>query len=435
MLTAAGVGSGLDIESMISQLMALERRPLNRLQAQKQDVQLNISANGQLRSAIARFQSATDALADSDALGGLNASSSDEAVLTLTASANADSQSHVIDVIDLATADRLSSNAYADAETAIGTGTLDITVAASTLNLTLDGSNNTLAQIRDAINNSEQNPGVTASVINVDGGSQLMLTSNDTGLANAVSVVAGGGLTGFSTSQVGTLKDALITVDGFNVTSASNTITSAISGVTLNLQSAGTANLSFSGDSSLLANAAQEFADSYNFLRGNIKALSANALSGDSMLLGLERSVNARLSTTIDMPDSATGYLFESGISFNDVGDLELDEAVLAAAVEADPTRVLALFGSDSSLTGELSTFLHGYLESDGIIDTRVETLETRDSTIDRQVERTTFRLEQTEERMRAQFTALDVLLSQLQVTGDFLTQQLDSLPSNSNNN
>jgi flagellar hook-associated protein 2 len=231
------------------------------------------------------------------------------------------------------------------------------------------------------------------------------------------------------------LKDALITVDGFNVTSASNTITSAISGVTLNLQSAGTANLSFSGDSSLLANAAQEFADSYNFLRGNIKALSANALSGDSMLLGLERSVNARLSTTIDMPDSATGYLFESGISFNDVGDLELDEAVLAAAVEADPTRVLALFGSDSSLTGELSTFLHGYLESDGIIDTRVETLETRDSTIDRQVERTTFRLEQTEERMRAQFTALDVLLSQLQVTGDFLTQQLDSLPSNSNNN
>jgi flagellar hook-associated protein 2 len=141
-------------------------------------------------------------------------------------------------------------------------------------------------------------------------------------------------LAGFSTTQLGTLQDALITVDGFNVTSASNTITSAISGVTLDLQSAGAANVSFSGDSSLLADAAREFANSYNFLRGNMKALA-----GDSMLFGLERSINAPLSKAIDMPDSTTGYLFEAGISFNDVGDLELDVTILAGAVEADPTR------------------------------------------------------------------------------------------------
>ena len=173
MLTAAGVGSGLDIESVISQLMVFERRPLNRLQGQKQDVQLNISANGQLRSAIARFQTAVEALGNSESLGGLSASSSDESVLTLSASASADSQSHAIAVTRIATADRLSSNAYTDLDTAIGTGTLDITVAGNTLNLTLDASNNTLAQIRDSINASELNPGLTASVITVDGGGSM----------------------------------------------------------------------------------------------------------------------------------------------------------------------------------------------------------------------------------------------------------------------
>ncbi|MFT5174479.1 MAG: flagellar hook-associated protein 2 [Gammaproteobacteria bacterium] len=435
MLTAAGVGSGLDIESVISQLMAFERRPLNRLEAQKQDVQLNISANGQLRSAIARFQNAINALSDSDSLGGSIASSSDESVLTLSASADADSQSHAIAVTRLATADRLSSNAYTDLDTAIGTGTLDITVAGDTLNLTLDASNNTLAQIRDAINSSGLNPGVTASVITVDGGAQLILTADETGTANAISVVAGAGLTGFSTTQLGTLQDALITVDGFNVTSGSNTISSAITGVTLNLQAPGSANVSFSGDSSLLASAAQELADSYNFLRGNMKALSANALAGDSLLLGLERSINARLSSTITLPDSSTGFLFEAGVTFDDQGDLAFDATVLAGAVNADPTRVLTMFSADSSLTGDLNTFLDGYLQDDGIIDTRIDTLESRDVSLDRQVERTTFRLAQTEERMRAQFTALDVLLARLSVTGDFLTQQLASLPSNSNNN
>ena len=269
----------------------------------------------------------------------------------------------------------------------------------------------------------------------VDFASRLILTADETGTANAISVVSGGGLSGFSTTQIGTLQDALITVDGFNVTSASNTISGAIAGVTLNLQASGTANISFSGDSSLLADAAQEFSDSYNFLRGNIKALSANALAGDSLLLGLERSINARLSSTIDMPDSATGYLFEAGITFNDVGDLEFDASVLADAVSADPTRVLTMFGADSSLNADLDSFLQGYLQDDGIIDTRIESLQNRDRVLDLQVERTTFRLDQTEERMRAQFTALDVLLSRLTVTSDFLAQQLDSLPSNSRNN
>lgn len=443
MLTAAGIGSGLDIESMITQLMAFESRPLIRLEAQKEDVRLSISANGQLRSAIGRFQSALDALADSDSLGGLSASSSDESVLTVSANAGADTQPHDIIVTQLATAHRLSSNVYADATTAIGTGTFDVTVDGNTLSLTLDGSNNTLEQIRDAINSAEDNPGVSASVLTVDDGAYLLLTADETGTANAISVVAtnddpfalpGTGLDAFTTSQLGTLQDALISVDGFDVTSGINTVTGAISGVTMTLQAAGTATVSFEGDSSLLADAAQEFVDSYNFLRGNVKALSANALAGDSLLLGLERSINARLSAVIDMPDSATGFLFESGISFDDTGDLSFNAATLSESVIADPTRILTLFGDSSSLTGDLSTFLQGYLDEDGIIEARIDSLESRDRVLDDQVERTVFRLDQTEERMRAQFTALDVLLSRLTVTSDFLSQQLENLPSISNN-
>ncbi len=430
MLTAAGVGSGLDIESMISQLMALERRPLNRLESRQRDVQLHISANGQLKGAIGRFQAAARALGDGGTLTGVKAASSDEDVLTVSASAAADTQSHDVVVTQLAAKHRLASNAYADENTAVGTGTLDITVNGNTLSLTLDGTNNTLAQIRDAINADAANPGVTASIINVDAGSQLVLTANESGTANAIAVTPGGGLAGFSTSEVNAARDAQLTVDGFAVTSASNSVTGVITGVTLELRSAGSASVDFSSDSRVLADAVEEFVSAYNGLRGNIKALANNAFKGDSILLGLERAINQRLSTPVTLPDASTGYLYEMGVTFTDQGDLQFDGAALSETVAGGASRVLDFFGAAGGLATGLDAYLDGYLQADGILDGRIESLESRKRTLDGQVANVEYRLGKTEERLRAQFTALDSLLAQLTVTSDYLAQQLRPLQS-----
>jgi len=430
MLTAAGVGSGLDIESMISQLVALERRPIERLEASKSAVALDISANGQLRSAIARFQGAVDALAEREALGAVRAASSDESVLGASAAAGAAAQVHEIEVVQLATAHRIASNAYADADTSIGSGTLDVTVGTSTLRLTLDADNSSLAQIRDAINAAPDNPGVTASVIHVDAGSRLVLGAASTGAANAVSVSAGGGLTGITTTEVAPARDALLRVDGLDAGSASNTANGVLDGVTLELAAPGTATVSLGADDSRLSEAVQELVDAFNGLRGNMKALGRNAFAGDGVLLGLERGINQRLGAPIELADGSRAHLFEAGVSFDDEGDLVFDAARLAAGLAADPARILDTFGAEGGLAATLAPLLEGYLAEDGILDTRVDTLRDRDRVLDRRIASVEFRLEKTEARLREQFTALDSLLARLTVTSDFLSQQLLSLPS-----
>ena len=434
MLTAAGVGSGLDIESMITQLMALERRPLERLQRHKSDVQLHISANGQLKSAIARFQAAARALGDRDALGGVQASSSDTGVISLSASADAALQSHDVQVLELATRHRLASAAYADENAIVGSGTLDISIGADTLSVVLDEGSNSLAQLRDAINAAPDNPGVSASIISVDAGSMLMLTAQHSGAANAITVTPDMALAGFATSEVVAARDARFTVDGFDVTRGSNTVSDVIAGVTLTLLGTGAASVDLRGDGALLSEAVTEFVASYNGLRGNIKALGNNALKGDSVLLGLERSVNQRLGAPVTLSDASTGHLFEAGVSFNDVGDLQLDAATLSLTVAADPARVSDLFGAAGGIGVALDTFLQGYLEADGILDTRNDTLASRDRGLDRQVSSVEFRLARTEQRLRTQFTALDTLLAQLTVTSDYLAQQLLALPGTARN-
>lgn len=431
MLTAAGVGSGLDIESMITQLMALERRPLDRLQRQKGGVQAHISANGQLKSAIARFQLAARALGAGDSLGAVNASSSDAGVLTLSASASAALQAHEVQVLELATRHRLASTAYADENTAVGSGSLVIDIGDATLTLTLEDGNNTLAQLRDAINASPDNPGLSASIIHTDDGSRLLLTARESGVASAISLSADVAPGGFGVVEVTPARDARLSVDGFSVTRASNTVSDVLTGVTLSLHAIGSASVQLTGDSTRLNEAVSEFVASYNALRGNIKALGQNALKGDSILLGLERSINQRLGTPVTPGDGAAVHLFEAGVSFNDKGDLQLDAAALARTVAADPARVSSIFGGEAGLGIALDGLLQGYLAADGILDVRNDTLASRTRSIDRQVSSIESRLDRTERRLRTQFTALDSLLARLTVTSDYLTQQLRALPGN----
>ncbi len=434
MISSPGVGSGLDINSIIDGLMAVERTPLNRLESQKSDVQVEISANGQLKSAISQLQVAAQAIKDRTTLTAVSASSSDATVLSASTNSTAIKESHTLVVTQLAQQHKLTSTAYADADTAIGTGTLDIIVAGNTLSLNLATGNNTLTQIRDAINQSANNPGVSASIITVNAGSKLVLTAKNSGVANAVTLTVDPALTGFAMTELNPAKDASLTVDGFAVTRSSNTITDVIQGVTLTLAGAGTANLDLKPDSTALGKALDGFVNGFNSLRGNIKALRNGALSGDATLLGLEKSLRDRISNPITIGAATPAYLSELGISFLATGDLSLDKIKLDSAVNAGVGHVLDLLADPTVGIGtRIDTFLESYMKTDGLLDVRNQTLTDRTTRIDRQIEGAQFRLDNTERRLRAQFTSLDNLLTRLQTTGSFLTQQLSNL-ANFNN-
>ena len=431
MLTAAGVGSGLDIDSIISQLMVLESRPLERLQQQRAAVDLQISANGTLRSAIARLESAAASLADTDKLGGVVGNSSDEDVVGVTASLDVDPQTYLVDVTQIATSHRMTTSAFADADTEVGSGDLTIEVDGESMTLSLATGSNTLRQIKDAINASEDNPGVTASLISVDAGTQLVLTSDETGLANEITITKDSpGLDPLTFSQVGTLQDAEFTIDGLDVTSSSNTVVDAIEGVTLTLGSVGTSTVSFATDAAAISEAVQSFVNEYNNLRANITGLREGVMSGDSTLLSLESRLSREISDEISLSDDTKAYMFELGVSFNDVGDLTFDQSKLTDLVAADPVRVLDIFSAeDSGLAVRIENVLKGYTEDGGVLASRNDVLESRTRGIDRQIGNAQYRLGVTEERLRAEFTALDTLISQLNVTSGYLAQQLASLP------
>ncbi len=436
MITSAGVGSGLDLENLISGLLSIERAPLNRLESQKSDVEVEISANGQLKSAISRLQVAAQAINDPTTLTGVKASSSDSAVFTASSDATAVKESHSLVVNQLAQQHKLTSTAYADANTAIGTGTLDITVAGATLSLSLAAGNNTLSQIRDAINQAATNPGVSASIINVDAGSKLVLTANNSGLANAVSLTIDPALTGFAMTELDAARDASFSVDGFAVTRAGNSFSDVIQGVTLTLVGAGSANLDLQPDSQILGDTIEEFVNSFNALRGNIKALRNGALGGDSTLLRIEKNLRDQISQSITLGTANPAYLSGLGISFQKDGDLSLDKVKLSSALDADVSQVINLLSAaGAGIGGRVDSYLETYMQDDGILDIRNQTLADRGTRLDRRIESAEFRLERVEARLRTQFTALDGLLARLQVTGDFLTQQLSSLSGLNNRN
>ena len=171
-LTAAGVGSGIDVEGILEQLGEIERQPIVALEARREELDVELSAFGTVKSALSSFQSAASALGTNADFGAFVATSSDEDVFTATASNGQTAINHEIDVLALATNHRLSSGAYDSADSNVEPGLLTFSSGDTSFQIDVDDSNDTLAGLRDAINNSTENKAVSASIISVDGGSR-----------------------------------------------------------------------------------------------------------------------------------------------------------------------------------------------------------------------------------------------------------------------
>ncbi len=449
-IIAGGIGSGLDINGLVSQLVASEAEPTNaRLNSQEIELGSELSAFGTLKSALSAFQSSAEKIEDVGVFQVSTATSSDDDVFTASAGETAVAGDYGIEVLQLAQAEKLKSIDFASSGEIIGTGTLDITLGIETFQLTIDATNSSLEGIRDAINAATDNPGVTASIITVDSGTQLILSSSEVGASNTIDVVAtdDDALDGFDLTQLNTANlislqtasDAIIKVDTQTVTRDSNTFSDVISGVTFNLQAAnpGTIEtLSVRADTDTIKNDINSFVNNYNTLVGVMRGLSnfdqstlvSGPLNGDSVVRGIQNSLRQALSTNVT--GGAFSNLSELGITIGDGGSLSIDDTVLDERLSNDLSDVKQFFSSAGGLAQTFGNAISGYVDDDGIIDSRTEGLQSRLDGIDDKRVRLDRRMAALEARLNAQFTAMDILVAQLQATGSFLTQQLANLPS-----
>lgn len=442
-ITASGVGSGLDIENIVSQLMTLERQPLVALQRKESDYQAQLSSYGRLKSAISSFKDAMGDLGDVEKFKVFSSTSSNEDVLTATTSSAAAGGIYGLDITRLAQNHKMGSSEFAPTDT-IGGGAGDaITITVDGSDLTVDMSSAmTLAELRDAINDDDANPGVTASLLNTgDNTQRLILTSNESGYDKRMELTYGGtvGTTlGFGTVNRDandvvmvdlTELDAAFTVDGFDITADSNKASGVIDGITLELKQVGAATLKIDRDTETIKESAQALVDAYNQVDDTIKSLRNGNLSGDSTLLSIQRQMRNLLNEPPVGLSGSYSSLSEVGIKTNaETGALEFTASDFEDALDQDFSGVSQLFANDDQgYAFRFAALADSMLDTDGLLDAREDGINDRIDDLKDGQDRMELRLELKEKALRAQYAALDSLVGQLNSTSSFLLQQLGS--------
>jgi len=469
-ISSAGIGSGLDVQGIVSQLVSAESGPTTfRLNRQEAVFQAEISAFGALKSSLSEFQSSLTNLTDITNFQKRSAVSSDFSMLSATADETAAKGSYSVEVNRLAQAHKYSSQAYLSTDTIGGgagaTDTLDITVGANTLSIDLTTAK-TLEEIQLEITSAAEIAGVdvNASLVSGDGGNQtLVLNSGSEGFENRVQVggtievagvpTASDTVMGFSTlnkladgSPLASEAelDAEILVDGVTVTRATNAIDDAVSGVTFNLTKAevGTSvTVDVSLNTSTIESNVKKLVESYNTLATVINDFSQvnddntrGILVGDAILRGLSLGIRNELSREVGGISGSYNSLASLGVTTTLDGKLELDSEKLNTAVTSNFADMGQLFASDDGVGVRLDAYVDSYVKANGLLDSKIEGLNKSVAGIADERVSLDQRMEKIEARYLKQFSGLDTLMATMQLTSSFLTQQLDNLPGSTFN-
>ncbi|HUX29450.1 MAG TPA: flagellar filament capping protein FliD [Thiobacillus sp.] len=458
--------TALDVPTLVSQLMAVERRPIDKLEARITNYESKISSYGTLSSQVSSFQTAAKAL-NTD-LQKLTATPSDANVLAAAAGSTAAPGTYAVNVSQLAQSHNLVAAGQASSTAAIGDGTattvtFDLgTISGGTLtdgiysgaaftsngaaaSITIDSSNNTLEGIRDAINVAAL--GVTATIVNDGSGTpyRLALTSNSSGANNSIKITTSGGdgsidsLLGYdpagtqNLTQTLAAQNANLTVNGIAITSASNTVSEAIQGVTLTLKNTTTtpASLTVERDTAAINTAASDFVDAYNALASQIKSRSAygtdgtgaGTLAGDSTLRLMQEQLRGIFNTPAS--GGTLTSLSQVGIAFQKDGSLQLDSSKLNSAIATDFSDVTNLFSSSTGFATRLEDWAKSTLAAGGLIETRTQSFDKSVKNHNEEIDRLENRMSALEKKYTREYTNLNLLLSSMNNTSTYLTQQL----------
>lgn len=397
--------SNLDVNSIVSQLMTVERQPINKLNVTEASHQTKLSAYGSIKGAVASFQTTMQSLSSSSKFTKLDALSSDDTILSATASSIAVAGTYSLEVTSLAQSQKLATTGQLSSTAAIGGvtattvtfdfgtingGTLDpdtkkytgVTSFSSngngTKSITIDSSNNSLQGIRDTINAAKI--GVTATIINDGSGTpfRLALSSNSNGISNSLKISVSGDAdvsnllahdpaATQNLSETVTATNANFKVNGVSVSKDSNSVTDVIQGVTLNLKKITTTptTLTVAHDNASISNAVSSFVKAYNDLAKTLKDISAYdpatkqaaILQGDSAVRSLQSQLRNALGSSVVGASGALTTLSQIGVSFQKDGSLGLDNIKLNSAIANNANDIANLFATVGKGTDSLIAF------------------------------------------------------------------------------
>ncbi|ESS73380.1 flagellar hook-associated protein 2 [Methyloglobulus morosus KoM1] len=462
---------GLDVQGLVSQLMTLERQPIDKLNTQVSSYQTKISSFGTISGLASSLQTSLQSL-DTN-FQGYTATPSDTSVFSASAASTAAAGSYTLDVANLARSQSLVAVGQASSTTAIGDGTSTTisfdfgTISGGTLtsgvysgaafasngdgtkSITIDGTNNTLQGIRDAINNAKI--GVSATIVNDGSGTpyRLALTSEKSGVSNSLKISTSGGDGTLDAllandpagvqhlNQTTAAQNANLTVNGIAITSPANTVTDAIQGVTLTLNKPTTTqtNLTVAHDTAAVKTAVSGFVDAYNALVSQLKSRSAFGSSTDTTKPALAGDGTVRLMLSqlhgifnVGASGGTLTSLSQVGITSKADGTLKLDSSKLNTAMTNNFSDVTNLFTSATGFSTRLKAWTDSTLAPGGLIDSRTQSLNTSITGYNNQISKLEVRMAILQKQYTKTYSDLNVMLTNMSGTSAYLTQQLANL-------
>jgi flagellar hook-associated protein 2 len=464
-VTLAGVGSGLDLESIISQFVYAERLPSeNRLNKRELELNSELSGVGTLKSELSKFQDVLEKLSDASSFGQRQVNFNDslddnERSISVTTTTTSASGSFNVEVVNQAKGTILGSGAFANSSATVGSGNLTFGAGSSSFQVNVDGAE-TLSEIRDKINSAGDNFGVSANIINSDAGAILTFESTITGSANNLTVTsdddslasiataaptAGAGLT-----QSQAADDARIRINSQLVSSDTNKFSDSIQGSSIELKGTATAGDTFSfgieTDKNSIETLLEEFVSGYNNLKDSITTLS-DPRNGMLAFDPAVRQISSQISTFMSQEvGSATGSLkalYDIGISVNRSGKLEINELAevtgsksgrdrLNDALENNFDQITSLLSASDGIAKVTFDYIDQFTKSKGVLSERQTSL--GESLTQISDDRITLdeRLTSYEQTLRQQYTALDSTIAQYNATKSYISSVLQPTKSSS---
>ncbi|MGF6562101.1 flagellar filament capping protein FliD [Erwinia aphidicola] len=461
-ISTLGIGSGLDLSSILDSMQAAEKAALKPISTQQTAYTSKLSAYSTMKSALTTFQTANTKLNDAT-LFSANKIVSSSTAFSATSTTGAVAGKYTIAVTQLASAQTLTSATQSSNSTALATAdsTISIKLAGSdkAVDVTVSAANSSLTGIRDAINKSDA--GVTASIIKTgDGSYRLSMTSNETGVDNAATISVSGdsalqsmlnydGTSSSNMTQSIAAQNAKLSVNNVEIENSSNTISDALEGITLNLsgETTGTQTLTVTKDTSSASSTIAAWVTAYNTLQDAFASLTKytkvdagtdaqdttnGALLGDSTL----RTIQSQMKDMLTNTSSTSTYktLSQIGITTDPTsGKLNTDQTKLDAALAKDPDGIKAMIVGDGKTTGiatKLSNNLTSWLSSTGMVQAATDGVSKTLNNLTQQYNKVSDNIDATIARLKTQFTALDVTISKLNNTSSYLTSQFETSSS-----
>lgn len=443
-----GIVSGLDTDAMVEQLVAAASVPRASIVQARTEV---TSLQGIYEEISTRLTTLNDALEAMDTVaefGALTGTSNNDAV-AVSVDGDGVAGTYAIQVNSLAASEmEVGADTIADDSTVIGAGggTFSVNYGGTTTALTgIDGTT-TLSDLADLIN--DQVEGVSAYLMNTGSGYRLVVSGNDTGASNTISLATDlAALSGGFTEAV-SAADASLTVNGVSITDSDNTIDSVIQGVTFELleTTSTAARVTVALDEDTIVDRANAFVDAYNGVISYIGSQSlsdptnniAGPLIGDStsarLISNLRQTIASQYSSS-----SVVTALAQIGFSTTQSGRLEFDEDAFRTALSSSFDDVSAIFTESDGVNASLRATIDRYIDStDGIVTNRIDSLGERANTLTEDISDFDDRMDAYEERLRRQFTAMEIAIGRLQQSQNALLALLpatSSSSSSSNNN